>query len=270
MIHRGDLFDVLPTLDAESIDACVTDPPYGIGFMGREWDTFKPGTGKHRKLMHPREREAQRIVSENPNIDGRHRSPALSPSQIDYDYSTAGLRKFQEWCEQWSREVYRVLKPGGYILSCGAPRAYHRMASGLEDAGFEIRDCLAWLFGSGFPKSLNIGDGLGTALKPAHEPIVLARKPFKGTVKANVAQHGTGALNIDACRVGDALIASSGAVSDSWRDTEGRSDRQEPNPSVSIGRWPANVCLDDIASMVLDEQSGELTVTASVHGQFRR
>jgi site-specific DNA-methyltransferase (adenine-specific) len=136
----------------------------------------------------------------------------------------------------------RVLKPGGYIVSCGAPRAYHRMASGLEDAGFEIRDCLAWLFGSGFPKSLNIGDGLGTALKPAHEPIVLARKPFKGTVKANVAQHGTGALNIDACRVGDALIASSGAVSDSWRDTEGRSDRQEPNPSVSIGRWPANVC----------------------------
>ena len=114
----------------------------------------------------------------------------MSPSQIEYDYTVAGLKRFQAWTEQWAIDVLRVMKPGGYAVVCGAPRAYHRMASGLEDAGFEIRDCLAWLFGQGFPKSLNLGAGLGTALKPAHEPIVLARKPFKGTVTRNVLPRG--------------------------------------------------------------------------------
>lgn len=266
MIHRGDLFDVLPTLTAESIDSVVTDGPYGIGFMGREWDTFKPGTGAARKLMHPRERaraqdEAERIVSDNPNLNGRWRSPALSPSQIDYDYSVAGLRRFQQFCEDWGREVFRVMKPGAYILSCGAPRAYHRMACGLEDAGFEVRDCLAWLFGSGFPKSLNLGEGLGTALKPAHEPIVLARKPFKGSVRANVEKHGTGALNIDAARIGTDVVGGGGGFGQSWAGGSGLSKDYEPTPA--IGRWPANVVIDDIAAMVLDEQSGELVSGAN-------
>lgn len=262
-LYLGDCFEVMRELPDASVDAVVTDPPYGIGFMGREWDTFKPGAGAARKLMHPREREAGKLVSENPNIHGRHRSPALSPSQIDYDYSAAGLRKFQAWCEGWGLEAIRVLKPGGYILSCGAPRAYHRMASGLEDAGFEIRDCLAWLFGSGFPKSLNIGDGLGTALKPAHEPIVLGRKPFKCTVKANVAEHGTGALNIDACRIGTDLVGGGGGggFGQSWSSESGLSKDYEPNPAV--GRWPANVALDDIAAMVLDEQGGDLVSGAN-------
>ena len=183
-LHRGDCIEVLRTFADASIDALVTDPPYGIGFMGREWDTFKPG-----QVAQP-ERYETGIESDNPNLKGRHRSPAVSPSQIAYDYTAKGLREFQAWTEQWAREVLRVLKPGGYAVVCGAPRAYHRMASGLEDAGFEIRDCLAWLFGSGFPKSLNLGDGLGTALKPAHEPIVLARKPFKGSVRSNVDAHG--------------------------------------------------------------------------------
>jgi DNA modification methylase len=265
-ILHGDCLDVLRTLDAESIDALVTDPPYGIGFMGREWDTFKPGSGKTRKLMHPRERVAAKVVSDNPNINWRHRSPALSPSQIDYDYSTAGLRRFQEWTEQWAIEALRVLKPGAYAVVCGAPRAYHRMASGLEDAGFEIRDCLAWLFGSGFPKSLNLGEGLGTALKPAHEPIVLARKPFKGTVAGNVAKFGTGALNIDAARL-DSTPRETGN-----REGEPSADRDysqrgstnfamKPGPrgGDEMGRWPANVVIDDLAAMVIDEQSGELT-----------
>ncbi len=285
MILHGDLFDVLPTLDAASFDACVTDPPYGIGFMGREWDTFKPGTGKTRKLMHPREREAAKIVSDNPNIHGRHRSPALSPSQIDYDYSAAGLRAFQGWCEQWGREVFRVLKPGAYILSCGAPRAYHRMASGLEDAGFEVRDCLAWLFGSGFPKSLNIGDGLGTALKPAHEPILLARKPFKGSVRANVATYGTGALNVDACRLDAGAGGYRGDEPSAKRryTDEGSTDfAMQPGPrgGSELGRWPANVVIDEIAAMVLDDQSGELVSGANpthrgadkfrdVYGEFK-
>ncbi len=255
------------TLEADSIDALVTDPPYGIGFMGKEWDTFKPGTGAHRKLMHPRERVAARVVSDNPNVNGRHRSPALSPSQIDYDYSTAGLRKFQEWCEQWGAEAFRVLKPGGYIVVCGAPRAYHRMACGLEDAGFEIRDCLAWLFGSGFPKSLNLGDGLGTALKPAHEPIVLARKPFKGSVKGNVEKHGTGAMNIDACRINPGEPVPGGGNGQAHNggrfgahETSGTRPLVEPH---DLGRWPANVVIDEHAAAVIDEQSGVLVSGAN-------
>ncbi|MEO8679233.1 MAG: site-specific DNA-methyltransferase [Vicinamibacterales bacterium] len=278
MIHQGDLFDVLPTFDAESIDACVTDPPYGIGFMGREWDTFKPGTSQHRKLMHPRER----IASKNPNIDGRHRSPALSPSQIDYDYSTAGLRGFQQWTERWATEVLRVLKPGAYIVVCGAPRSHHRMMCGLEDAGFVVRDCFAWLFGSGFPKNLNLGDGRGTALKPAHEPIALAWKPFKGTITGNVAKHGTGALNIDACRLNftgpeDAAAAAAAAArrhrgdqNENRRalgDFNGRASETvasyEAGIEAGLGRWPANVLLDEEAAAILDEQTGELTSGAN-------
>src|SRR5262245_52167454 len=204
MILRGDCVEVMQTIEPESIDAVVTDPPYGIGFMGKEWDTFKPGQEAKRIVVN------KQIASDNPNLKGRTRGPASSPSAVEYDYSAKGLRQFQAWTEEWGREAFRVLKPGAYLVVCGAPRAYHRMACGLEDAGFEIRDCLAWLFGSGFPKSLNLGEGLGTALKPAHEPIVLARKPFKGSVKANVEQHGTGALNIDACRIGDDVVGGGG------------------------------------------------------------
>jgi site-specific DNA-methyltransferase (adenine-specific) len=194
LLH-GDCLDVLRSLEPDSIDACVTDPPYGIGFMGKEWDSFKPGKEQARVVVN------RAIESDNPNLKGRTRGPASSPSAVEYDYSVKGLRAFQGWTEGWAAEVRRVLKPGGHLLVCGAPRSHHRMACGLEDAGFEIRDCLAWLFGQGFPKSLNLGDGLGTALKPAHEPIILARKPFKGTVAATVARYGTGALNIDACRL---------------------------------------------------------------------
>ena len=279
MIHHGDLFDVLPTFDAESVDACVTDPPYGIGFMGREWDTFKPGTGRNRKLMHPRKREAAKIVSDNPNIDGRRRSPALSPSQIEYDMSATGLRGFQAWTERWAREVLRVLKPGAYAVVCGAPRSFHRMTCGLEDAGFEIRDCLSWLYGQGFPKSLNVGDGRGTALKPGWEPIVLARKPMKSTVAANLRTHGTGALNIDACRVDftgpeDAAAAAAAAAVMRHRgdqnenrralgDFGARASQTVPiylaGIEAGLGRWPANVILDADVAALLDEQTGELT-----------
>lgn len=268
MIHAGDLFDVLPTLEAESIDSSVTDPPYGIGFMGREWDTFKPGTVKTRRLMHPREREAAKAIEDNPNLRGRLTSPAMSPSQIDYDYSTAGLRLFQEWTERWAREVFRVLKPGAYIVVCGAPRSYHRMACGLEDAGFVVRDNFAWLFGSGFPKNHKLGDGKGTALKPAHEPIALAWKPFKGSIAACHAAHGTAALNIDDCRIAiedrstyEANAPAGRGVPDSNRE---RSGFKMANGSASdIGRWPANVVIDDIAAEALDEQTGELVSGAN-------
>jgi DNA modification methylase len=258
VIHHGDLFDVLPTLDAESIDACVTDPPYGIGFMGREWDTFKPDvvakSAESGLRPHP-------LVSDNPNIAGRMRSPAMSPSQIGYDRSLLGQREFQDWTARWALEVLRVLKPGAYLVVCGAPRSYHRMACGLEDAGFVIRDKFAWLFGSGFPKNYNLGDGKGTALKPAHEPIALAWKPFKGSIKACHETHGTAALNIDACRVDTAFddpnkrraTGENGGAASIF----GVGNTKRP-ATLDLGRWPANVVLDEEAAAVLDEQTGEL------------
>ena len=190
----GDSLEVLKDFEDNYFDSVVTDPPYGLAFMGKKWD---------------------------------------------YDVPKVDLWK----------EVYRVLKPGGHILSFAGSRTYHRMAVNIEDAGFEIRDMLGWLYGSGFPKSHNIGkavdklqgnkrevvgikknyqnkkgkdgyilnsdridlqdtkgnsewEGWGTALKPAHEPIVMARKPFNTSVAENVLTHGTGGINIDECRVG--------------------------------------------------------------------
>lgn len=108
-----------------------------------------------------------------------------------------------------------LLKPGGHLVSFGGSRTHHRVWCAIEDAGFELRDTIMWLYGSGFPKSLNVSDamqGWGTALKPAHEPIMLARKPLIGTVRKNIREHGTGAINVDGCR--------------------------------PAGRWPANVCHD--------------------------
>lgn len=260
MIYHGDLFDVLPTLDAESVDACVTDPPYGIGFMGREWDTFRPGEAERRIVPN------RAMESDNPNLKGRMRGPASSPSAVEYDRSLRGQREFQLWTEQWAREVYRVLKPGAYLLVCGAPRSYHRMACGIEDAGFVVRDCLTWLYGSGFPKSLNLPDGRGTALKPAWEPIVLARKPTTGTVAQNVAQHGTGALNIDACRLGPMSPDDPSRRGLGYGFAKaGQAPTGMYSPGVtreyddSKGRWPPNVLLDERAAAELDAMTGELS-----------
>ena len=264
MIHQGDLFDVLPTLEAESIDACVTDPPYGIGFMGKQWDTFKPGVEQSRIVAN------RAIESDNPNLKGRMRGPASSPSAVEYDYSLSGLRGFQSWTEQWAREVFRVLKPGAYIVVCGAPRAHHRMMAGLEDTGFVIRDCFAWLFGQGFPKSLNLGNGKGTALKPAHEPIALAWKPFKGSISACHAKHGTAALNIDACRlpVNDATYARNASGDRGHSDNRERQSEygMTAGSASDIGRWPANVVLDEDAAVLLDLQTPDLTPGGDVSG----
>jgi DNA modification methylase len=165
--------------------------------------------------------------------------------------------------ELWS-EALRVLKPGGHLLAFGGTRTYHRMTCAIEDAGFEVRDCLQWLYGTGFPKSLNVGDGRGTALKPANEPIVLARKPLIGTVAANMLAHGTGALNVDACRIaaGDDLKPIfSGAKGDIQAQygggtVFGNSEKYESVVSP-LGRWPANVLLDEEAARLLDGQSGD-------------
>jgi DNA modification methylase len=206
----GDCRELLKPAPENSVDAVVTDPPYGLGFMGKGWDHGVPG--------------------------------------IDF----------------W-REVLRVAKPGANLLAFGGSRTYHRLATAIEDAGFEIRDCLSWLYGTGFPKSLNLGDGIGTALKPGWEPIILARKPLIGTVAANVAAFGCGGINVDGCRLeytsdadkasatpqGACTAASAGAVP----NVDG-CERSEFTRPEQIGRWPANVVLDEEAAASLDTQTG--------------
>jgi site-specific DNA-methyltransferase (adenine-specific) len=253
MIHVGDSLNVMRTLDADSVDAVVTDPPYGLTFMGKAWDRGIPGV------------------------------------------------------EYWT-EALRVAKPGAHLVAFGGTRTYHRLATAIEDAGWEIRDCFVWAYGTGFPKSHDVSkaidkaagaarevlgqkvcadghiqnnatkrnrsgrynfslrdgidpnqmdtvpatddarrwSGWGTALKPAWEPAVIARKPFRGTVAANVLRHGTGAINVDGCRVPSYDGASTARSRAVVRDTVapfGAGLAMGGNGSP-LGRWPANLAHD--------------------------
>ena len=248
-IYCGDCLKIMKDIDNNSIDAIITDPPYELGFMGKKWDI----------------------------------------SGIAYNV--------QMW-----KECYRILKPGAHLLSFGGSRTYHRMACAIEDAGFEIRDMIEWIYGSGFPKSLNIGkaidklqgnereivgtkrgqgnipndrgnwglrpnedvaidkgnspyEGWGTALKPAHEPICMARKPLsKKTVAENILKYGTGGINIDECRIGNEQMGG-GTMPDlrdvgrmskeaigidklSFGQTSNAKRKEHP---TYIGRFPANL-----------------------------
>ena len=194
-LYSDDCLLVLPQLERTSFDACVTDPPYGLSFMGKGWDHGVPGVA------------------------------------------------------YW-REVYRVLKPGAYLLAFGGTRTYHRLACAIEDAGFEMRDMVSWVYGSGFPKSHNVGNGFGTALKPALEPICMARKPLSAkTVAANVLAWGTGAINVDGCRIAGEVpsvpqpsLKAGNKVERGLGSSNGRNGEMSSAPA---GRWPANVILSD-------------------------
>jgi len=223
-LYYADCRDVLAAMPESSVHAIVTDPPYGLAFMGKSWDASIP----------------------------------------------------QVW-----KPLMRVAKPGCHLLAFSGTRTFHRLACALEDAGWEIRDCIMWVYGSGFPKSLDVSkaidkadpvtpaarkwQGWGTALKPAWEPIIVARKPLAGTVAANVLEHGCGALNIDGCRVpanGEtpsadrrAAAAKSGkAGCDLHSAMRKRKDQPPwnkdlaqytaPRPGEQIGRWPANLVHD--------------------------
>jgi len=263
-VLHGDCRDELELLPDNSVDSIVTDPPYELGFMGKSWDS----TG------------------------------------IAYDQRV--------WVQ-----CLRVLKPGGHLLSFGGSRTYHRMACAIEDAGFQIRDQIMWVYGSGFPKSMAIDkqldkqlgverevvgrnpnsrenstkdntlfesgtvgktdyitkpsseeakkwEGWGTALKPAHEPIVLARKPLEGTVAQNVLTHGVGGINIDGCRV---------ETTDNFDNVKDRTDMtgkltihheggnlEALHKLKTLGRFPANFIhdgSDEVLELFPDSKAGE-------------
>jgi len=259
-VHTGDCLNVLSDMEAESVHAVVTDPPYGLAFMGNSWDDFEP-------------------------------------------------REYQEWCQEWATEAMRVLKPGGHMLAFSGTRTYHRLACGIEDAGFEIRDKIDWLYGTGFPKALDVSkaidkqadaerevvdsyerqgrksgimgekvevtkeittpatdaaeqwDGFKTALKPGHEPVCVARKPFDQTVAENVLEHGTGALNIDGCRIGsdvDTLRPKSGNIGDGVKYNEGVNSELDTG-SKNGGRYPSNIILDSQTAEALDRDGPHRT-----------
>ena len=432
-LHHGDCLDVLRTLPDASVDSVVTDPPYGLEFMGKDWDAPWKAEGAHW-------REASRLP-------GSH---STNPTPRPQNFGTAG-KPFQDWCEQWARECLRVLKPGGHMLAFGGTRTWHRLACAVEDAGFEVRDSIAWMYGSGFPKSLRVSrderfchcdasvhtssrtsperspddhtrterdeaaaegggrsapratsaplgspagyrpepgsgdalprragvtdlasaqpregararshsaelagdpvagslrspflarrtahpssldsaspsrsltgepthtqastspagtsesasdtrgtaqdpsylygtgfplcstcdkpmvDGLGTAMKPSFEPVVVARKPLAGTVAGNVLAWGTGALNVDGCRiavnpddpVNTAVWTSRPSTirpgTQGFITSHADGERSAPRPP-GLGRWPANVVLDPECATLLDEQSGTLTSGAN-------
>jgi site-specific DNA-methyltransferase (adenine-specific) len=265
-LRLGDCLDVLKTIETESIDSIVTDPPYGLAFMGKRWD---------------------------------------------YDVPSV---------EVWA-ECLRVLKPGGHLLAFAGTRTQHRMCVRIEDAGFEIRDIIAWVYGSGFPKSHNVScaidkahghpnrgraiptastyqasdieqknkltsnpvgaydaktdaarqwQGWGTALKPALEPITVARKPLSGTVADNVMRYGTGAINVDGCRVATDELAgkvyNNKGDSLSWGGTYGKGVAH----GNAEGRWPANLIhdgSDEVVGLFPGDVKGKVGMTGNTgHG----
>lgn len=267
-VIQGDSFDVLRSMPANSIDALVTDPPYGWRFMGKAWDSpdIKQTNEKDQAY---RDKMAKQKGEWRIGSDGRRRRRAsgriagLAAHGGTYDLTNIGNCAFQVWSESWAKEVYRVLKPGGHALIFCGPRTYHRMATGVEDAGFEIRDQLQWIFGQGFPKSLNVGKGFGTALKPANEPIVMARKPLsEKTVALNVKKWGTGAINIDSSRIlyNSKVNFKSIQNGKSNRAQVGNFGINKTKQNIPTykpsGRFPSNLLLDEHAAKVLDEKSG--------------
>jgi site-specific DNA-methyltransferase (adenine-specific) len=352
-VHHGDCLNVLPTLPDASVDAVVTDPPYGLEFMGSEWDSFAP---KRTHYHGQRADTSKGVGNDDSKPSSRHHvtyamgRPTLkrcvgcgkrefsgSPCRCEspewaYEQpvgTPTRMAAYQQWCQAWAAECLRVLKPGGHLLAFGGTRTWHRLACAVEDAGFEIRDSITWIYAQGFPKSLDVSKALdraagaerdvvgtgrasasslervrrvemghrsnltnvtpeaypisvpatddasrwagwGTALKPAHEPIVVARKPLAGTVAQNVLTHGTGAINVDGCRVVTADDLNGGAYGQTGRSRPLDGDQRtgaglgmyEPGRKAHgdyeqpAGRWPPNVVLDEAAAAELDRQSG--------------
>lgn len=333
VLHSGDCVAVLATLPANAVDSIVCDPPYGLEFMGKEWD----GADGFRRSLNAADagrdsvfgRTSKKAPEYRTAGTGRKGKPGIGARDTEW-VSNAGWNQFrcgtcghlfhggspcqcetptpvradnrwnlfQEWCEAWAREALRVLKPGGHIVAFSGTRTYHRMACAIEDAGFEIRDQLAWAYGSGMPKGRNLGKALeahiadlrrdldgftdrsgyeydeitdalaaaaadldrvrgwNTSLKPAWEPICLARKPLTGNVLDNMRCHGVGGINGDGCRV-DANARPLRELDSKATDSSvyvGRSGQgglgkgldggSKAVGTTDVGRWPANLIHD--------------------------
>lgn len=267
----GDCAEQMRDLAPNSIDAIVTDPPYGLAFMGEKWDNFG-GKSCGNDSAKVRRQKAQEYAAKNSGApryaNGHGGAPTLDV-----------MRSFQFRHAPIFAEALRIAKPGAHLLAFGGTRTYHRLVCAIEDAGWEIRDCIMWVYGSGFPKSMDVAkaidkmhenegkkvsvraasaaaqpwQGWGTCLKPAVEPIVVARKPLDGTVAANVLKYGTGAINIDACRVPvsdeeepPSTHGDKGATYKPGAIYSGHWKHQEPTQSASqlLGRFPANLIHD--------------------------
>ena len=289
----GDCLEVLKTFPENSVDSVVTDPPYNLISINKRFGKEGSTPAKYGK-------------------DGSFQR--LSKGFMGKEWDGTGI-SFR--MELWS-EIFRVLKPGGHLISFGGTRTYHRMAVAIEDAGFEVRDMLEWMYASGFPKSLNVGkavkakeltggsspknlrqsrmgdnyeptgqedyrkgrmfsaeiendntkeeinnewEGFGTALKPAHEPIIVARKPLsEKTIVENVLKHGTGAIDIDGCRIpiekGDEPHGGYGDEVIGFGPFDNKGGvKWKQSPTAHLGRFPANIlCTDDALN---DNQTGD-------------
>jgi site-specific DNA-methyltransferase (adenine-specific) len=261
-VHHGDSREVMKTIADASIDSCVCDPPYALVATLKRFANSPRCESTELSAAGPYMRTGRGFM-------GQKWDTGETAFSADF----------------WA-EVLRVLKPGAHIVAFSGTRTYHRLACAIEDAGFEIRDQLAWLYGSGFPKSHNQKgewEGWGTALKPALEPIVLARKPLDGTVASNVLQHGTGALNIDASRIGYDMSDTNAATNPLYRKISGyananasdqnstsfrlKDGKGERNPN-NLGRWPANVIHDGSDEVVeaFPEAPGQQRATGPEFG----
>lgn len=322
---RADCVDFLRTLDANSVDSVVCDPPYGLEFMGKEWDRLSVEDERTdtRGVVDPL---AWGGTQDSPNGGNAYSRSRIRTNAVSYGGDPAAVgRQMQAWHAAWLTECLRVLKPGGHLLAFGGTRTFHRLVCAAEDAGFEARDTLAWVYGSGFPKALDVSKALDaavgavretgpvdpvragrlvnqqadyvtdtgwsagsrtvtrdppatdlarkyhdwkTALKPAHEPILLARKPLDGTVAANVMAWGVGGLNIGGCRTSlDDVPDPSKHVQRqqsnriTWEGGEHSgfsADHVQPTYNTD-GRYPTNLLLDREAAQALDAQVGPRT-----------
>jgi site-specific DNA-methyltransferase (adenine-specific) len=245
----GDCIEVLKTLEDNSVDSIITDPPYHLTSIVKRFGKEGSAPAQY-------------------GTDGAFARASKGFMGKEWDGGDIAFRT-----DVW-KECLRVLKPGGHLLSFGGSRTYHRMAVAIEDAGFEVRDQIMWVYGSGFPKSHNIGkkledwEGWGTALKPAHEPICMARKPLsEKSIAENVLKHGTGGINIDDCRIGSEVKTTPVHSEDVKDDTTMfglHKTIQHERVETTEGRFPANIIFDEEAGKILDEQSGISKSTGSV------
>ena len=298
MLLKGDCLETLKSLPDNSVDSIVTDPPYGLEFMGKDWDA--PW------------RNAEVVSVTDKKTNGVFHDKGFT-SGVRYNKGHKEMLAFQEWFTEIAKECLRVLKPGGHFLAFGGTRTYHRLVCAIEDAGFEIRDSIHWTYGSGFPKSHNIGkaidkagseggwennaygggnskceicgkwkisgspckcpkdkieyktseaqqwNGWGTALKPLHEPIVVARKPLIGTVANNVLTYGTGAINIDGSRVGllhgETKVGGFGNGGIGFGGGDGKNVEWQESTQ---GRWPANTIITHAAGCIQKASASEI------------